>query len=216
FMDYRNADGSIAEMCGNGIRVFARYLLAAGLAAGPDLLIGTRAGVRVVREGRAGLTVEMGPATVTGTASARMGGRDLDGLVISVGNPHLACVVDEPVAGYDLSRAPELPPGEFPGGANLEVLRVTGGRHAEMRVYERGSGVTLSCGTGAVAAAVAAAVAVGEWQAGPEPAWTIDVPGGRLTVAPGAPASWPSRPALLVPPGELAGSPLREPAGAAP
>ena len=67
FMDYRNADGSIAEMCGNGIRVFARYLLDNGLAAGPELAIGTRAGVRVVREALDGrLTVDMGPARVTG------------------------------------------------------------------------------------------------------------------------------------------------------
>ncbi len=72
FMDYRNADGSIAEMCGNGIRVFARYLLANGLAAGPELAIGTRAGVRVVREALdGGLTVDMGPARVTGRGSAR-------------------------------------------------------------------------------------------------------------------------------------------------
>ena len=176
FMDYRNADGSIAEMCGNGIRVFARYLLDHGLAAGPELAIGTRAGVRRVRDagaagrpgGRPGpeLTAEMGPAVVTGHGRARIGERACDGLAISVGNPHLACLTDLPVADFDLSGPPALDQGQFPDGANVEVLRVTAPRHVEMRVYERGSGATLSCGTGAVATAVAAAVAAGSGRPG--------------------------------------------------
>jgi diaminopimelate epimerase len=211
FMDYRNADGSIAEMCGNGIRVFARYLLGAGLAAGPELAVATRAGVRVVRENAGGeLTVDMGPASVTGRGSARVGDRSCAGLAISVGNPHLACVVAEPVADFDLSRPPALEPGQFPDGANVEILRVTGERRVEMRVYERGSGITLSCGTGAVATAVAAAAAAGEWQAGPEHSWTVLVPGGRLTVTPSATASLLTGPAVLVAAGELDEAWLRE------
>jgi diaminopimelate epimerase len=233
FMDYRNADGSIAEMCGNGIRVFARYLLDHDLADGPELAIGTRAGVRRVRDGglrdasadrpagrpadhsaghSAGgpgggpggeLTAEMGPAVVTGHGRARIGGRACDGLAISVGNPHLACLTDFPVADFDLSAPPALDQGQFPDGANVEVLRVTAPRHVEMRVYERGSGATLSCGTGAVATAVAAAVAAGEWQAGTEHSWTVDVPGGRLTVTPSATASLLAGPAVIVAAGEL-------------
>jgi diaminopimelate epimerase len=191
-------------MCGNGIRVFARYLLAAGLAAGPELTVGTRAGVRSVRESAdGGLTAEMGPAAVTGTGSARLGDRACAGLAVSVGNPHLACVVEDPVAVFDLSRPPVLESGDFPDGANVEVLRVTGDRQVEMRVYERGSGATLSCGTGAVAAAVGAAVAAGEWLAGPEPTWTVDVPGGRLTVTPSATASLLAGPAVIVATGEI-------------
>ena len=204
FMDYRNADGSIAEMCGNGIRVFVRYLLDNRLAVGPELTIGTRTGVRAVREALdRRLTVDMGPAQITGEGSARLGDRAVPGLAISVGNPHLACVVDDPVAGYDLSAPPVLAEGEFPDGANVEVLRLTGDRRAEMRVYERGSGATLSCGTGAVAVAVAAAVAAGEWRSGPERTWTVDVPGGRLAVTPSDTASLLSGPAIILATGEL-------------
>jgi diaminopimelate epimerase len=239
FMDYRNADGSIAEMCGNGIRVFARYLLDTDLAHGPELPVGTRTGVRVVRETGAGeLIAEMGPAVVTGEGSARIGERSCAGLAISVGNPHLACLTDLPVAGFDLTRPPVLERGQFGDGANVEVLRVIGPRHVEMRVYERGSGATLSCGTGAVATAVAAAVAAGEWRTGAEQSgleysrtdrsaaghfgadhsgagnygversgsersWTVDVPGGRLTVTPSATASLLAGPAVIVAAGEL-------------
>jgi diaminopimelate epimerase len=233
FMDYRNADGSVAEMCGNGIRVFARYLLDSELAAGPALAVGTRAGVRVVTQAPGGeLTAQMGPARVTGTGSARLGDRTCAGLAISVGNPHLACLVDEPVADFDLTRPPTLETGQFPAGANVEILRLTGNRQVEMRVYERGSGATLSCGTGAVAAAVGAAVAAGEWLAGegragdglagdglaaerlagPEPAWTVDVPGGRLTVTPSPTDSRLAGPAVIIAAGELDDAWLRAPA----
>ncbi len=151
-MDYRNADGSVAEMCGNGIRVFARYLLDHGLASGPELAIGTRAGIRTVRlEADGRYSVDMGAALVTGKAAAVIGGRSYRGLGVNVGNPHLACVVSEPVAGFDLSVPPEVDAAEFPDGVNVEVVRVTGDRSAEMRVHERGSGETQSCGTGAVA-----------------------------------------------------------------
>jgi diaminopimelate epimerase len=211
FMDYRNADGSVAEMCGNGVRVFARYLLESGLAAGPELAVGTRSGVRVVRaEGDGWFSAEMGPAKVTGTGSARLGEASYAGLGVSVGNPHLVCLLDFPVAAADLTRPPGLDPGQFPDGANVEVVQVTGDHQAEMRVYERGSGVTLSCGTGAVAAAVGAAVAAGEWQAGPEQTWAVRVPGGRLAVTPSAVASRLAGPAVIVAAGELDDTWLRE------
>ena len=204
-MDYRNADGSIAEMCGNGVRVFARYLLDTGLAAGPEIAVATRAGLRPVREEPDGqLTVNMGGARVTGAGQVRLGSTRLDGLEISVGNPHLACVTSVPVGEIDLS-APQLlaSPGP-PGGVNVEVVRITGEHQAEMRVHERGSGVTLSCGTGTVAAAVAAAVAVGDWDAGRELPWTVRVPGGMLAVTPSATASILTGPAEIVAYGELA------------
>jgi diaminopimelate epimerase len=204
FMDYRNADGSVAEMCGNGVRVFVRYLLDCGLASGPDLAVATRAGIRQVTERADGqLTVDMGGARVTGEGSVDLGGERLDGLAISVGNPHLACVTDLPLGEIDLSAPRLLAPESPAGGVNVEILRITGEHEAEMRVHERGSGLTLSCGTGTVAAAVAAAVRAGDWQAGRELPWTVRVPGGRLAVTPSATASLLTGPAEIVAHGEL-------------
>jgi diaminopimelate epimerase len=204
FMDYRNADGSVAEMCGNGVRVFARYLLDCGLATGPELTVATRAGLRPVTEEADGqLTVDMGGAQVTGEGSVELGGQRLDGLAISVGNPHLACVTDQPLWEIDISAPRLLAPGSPAGGVNIEIVRITGEHEAEMRVHERGSGVTLSCGTGTVAAAVAAAVSAGDWQAGRERSWTVHVPGGRLAVTPSATASLLTGPAEIVAHGEL-------------
>jgi diaminopimelate epimerase len=207
FMDYRNADGSLAEMCGNGVRVFARYLLDEGLADGPELAVATRAGLRLVAvEADGQLTVDMGGASVTGEGSVELGGQVLTGLAISVGNPHLACVVGEPVTKIDLS-APRLVRAAGPaGGVNVEVLRVTGEHEIEMRVHERGSGVTLSCGTGAVAAAVAAAASAGEWLSDGELPWIVNVPGGRLAVTPSATASLLTGPAEIVAWGEITAS----------
>ena len=178
FMDYRNADGSIAEMCGNGIRVFAKYLLDEGWAAGAEVAIATRAGTRVVRAEPDGqFTVDMGPAVVLGDGEALAGDQRLTGLAISVGNPHLACITDQPVVAVDLSGPWVVRPAELADGANVEVVRVIGEHAIEMRVHERGSGLTLSCGTGAVASAVAAAAAAGEWPAGPRCA--VDRNGAR-------------------------------------
>jgi diaminopimelate epimerase len=207
FMDYRNADGSVAEMCGNGVRVFARFLIEQGMASGPELAVATRAGTRTVRvEADGQLTVDMGSAAVLGEGEVQAGDQRLAGLAISVGNPHLACVISQPVAAVDLSGPSVLRPAELTAGANVEVVRVVGEHEIEMRVHERGSGLTLSCGTGAVAAAVAAAVSTGEWQGEADPAWTVHVPGGRLTVTPSATASLLTGPAEIVASGELADS----------
>jgi diaminopimelate epimerase len=200
FMDYRNADGSVAEMCGNGIRVFARYLVRHGLAAGPEFTVATRSGPRRVRLGAAGdVTVEMGGVAVLGPGHTVVAGQPHAGLRVSVGNPHLACLVDAPLAGLDLSRAPELDPGQFPEGGNVEFVRVTGPRSVAMRVYERGSGETRSCGTGAVAAAAAAANGTGSGDG----AWDVGVPGGDLTVTLEAGRAWLTGPAVIVAEGEL-------------
>jgi diaminopimelate epimerase len=198
FMDYRNADGSLAEMCGNGIRVFGRYLLDHGLVSAPEFTVATRGGTRLLRVEPDGvITVDMGAPLVVGPGRATLAGRALAGLAVSVGNPHLACVVDEPLDGFDLSRPPLLDAGLFPGGANLELVRFTRDAQVEMRVYERGSGQTRSCGTGAVAAAVAAAD-------GSPGRWTVDVPGGRLWVTLDGATSLLSGPAVIVAEGELA------------
>jgi diaminopimelate epimerase len=203
FMDYRNHDGSPAEMCGNGVRVFARYLAKRGLAAGPAFSIATRSGPRRVRlEDDGGVTVEMGSVTVLGPGRAVLGGPGgpaRDGLRISVGNPHLACLVDAPLASFDLTAPPQLDPAQFPEGGNVELVRVTGPGQVQMRVRERGSGETRSCGTGAVAAAAAAAAAAGQDRG----RWQVSVPGGQLTVVLEPGASWLSGPAVIVAEGEL-------------
>ena len=146
FMDYRNADGSIAEMCGNGVRVFARYLLGHGLAEGPSLEVQTRAGARRVWLAADGaITVDMGAPEVRGRGAAVIGGIECGGLEVRIGNPHLACLVDAPVTGFDLSAPPVVDQLRFPDGVNVEVVRAVGPGELEMRVYERGSGATLSC-----------------------------------------------------------------------
>jgi diaminopimelate epimerase len=207
FMDYRNADGSVAEMCGNGIRVFARYLLEKGLAARPEVAIATRAGMRAVRAEPDGqFTVDMGAAVVLGDGAVQAGDQRLTGLAISVGNPHLACMIDQPVTAVDLSDPLVRGPAELAGGANVEVIQAIGDHEIEMRVHERGSGLTLSCGTGAVAAAVAAAAAAGEWPTGPGVPWTVHVPGGILAVTPSVTASLLTGPADIVAAGELSAS----------
>jgi len=180
FMDYRNADGGLAEMCGNGIRVFARYLVDSGLEEPGDLLIDTRAGVKTVTVPHAGdITVGMGPATKLPDAKVQLGGRWWPATGWSMGNPHL--VVTDPdvdLAGLDLSGPPAIdPPGAFPDGVNVEVVERTGPASIRMRVYERGVGETRSCGTGACAAAVAVMAAQDE-----RSSYDVDVPGGRLTV----------------------------------
>ena len=123
FMDYRNADGSVAEMCGNGIRVFGRYLLDHDLVGLPEFGVATRAGVRPVRAEPDGeITVDMGPPQLLGPGRATLAGQDLDGLRVSLGNPHLACLVDGPLADFDLSQPPETDAREFPDGVNLELV----------------------------------------------------------------------------------------------
>jgi diaminopimelate epimerase len=205
FMDYWNADGSLAEMCGNGIRVFARYLIEEGLASGPDLAVNTRAGLRTVRADAGGrFTVDMGPVELLGEGAVEAGGQLLAGVAISVGNPHLACVVDQPLAVIDLGSPRVLGQAARADGVNVEIVRIVGAREIAMRVHERGSGLTMSCGTGAVAAAAAAAWSTGErpdgWLAAP---WTVHVPGGTLTVTLAATASLLAGPAEIVARGHL-------------
>jgi diaminopimelate epimerase len=192
FMDYHNADGSVAEMCGNGIRVFVRYLLESGLAELPDggtLAIGTRAGVRDVQRSANGFSVDLGRwRLIDGDAVVRAKNLPVarPGLGIDVGNPHIvvALASDEELDAADLSYVPKVEP-EPVGGVNVEFvvpaepLVRDGVGQIRMRVHERGSGETLSCGTGAAAAALATR----HWAGSGAPnAWRVTVPGGVVGV----------------------------------
>ncbi|SNQ49056.1 Diaminopimelate epimerase [Frankia canadensis] len=161
FMDYRNADGSIAEMCGNGARVFARYLVAAGYAQPGRFPIATRAGLRLVDVPAVGdVTVDMGVPRPGASAGApvTVAGRSFTAAPVSMGNPHAVCFADDldaaALARLDLTRPPTFSPVDFPDGVNVEIVVDRPGGVA-MRVYERGVGETSSCGTGACAVAVA-------------------------------------------------------------
>lgn len=192
FMDYRNADGSVAEMCGNGIRVFAHYLVRSGLAAiepGSTLPIGTRAGVRDVTRSVSGYQVDLGAWKLSGDDPlVRADGLTVTrpGLGIDVGNPHVvvALASDAELGLLELTRTPELEPAP-PAGANVEFvvpgepLVRDGIGHVRMRVFERGVGETLSCGTGVAATALA----VRYWAGAQAPDnWQVEVPGGTLGV----------------------------------
>ncbi|WP_258342099.1 diaminopimelate epimerase [Saccharopolyspora gregorii] len=195
FMDYRNADGSIAEMCGNGVRVFARYLVDSGLVTGTEFPVGTRAGLRQVRtHSDGGSTVDMGAANVFGESAATLAGRDFSGLAMDLGNPHLACVTDADLDALDLAESPAHDSEVFPNGVNVEFVRPTGPGRVRMRVHERGVGETRSCGTGTVAAAVAALRADGETTG----SRTVDVPGGTVQVEVTGVTTLLTGPAVLV------------------
>ena len=181
FMDYRNADGSLAEMCGNGLRVFVRFLVAEGLVEAGDLSVGTRAGLRhawFLPDGR--VRVSMGQVRVSDArVQVKVGSHQWAGIPVDVGNPHVVSVLrsEDQLATLDLSRAPECEPGDhFPRGVNAEFVELRGPGRLAMRVHERGSGETWSCGTGVVAAAAA----VGGVGAGG--GVEVEVPGGALEV----------------------------------
>ncbi|RQP10172.1 MAG: diaminopimelate epimerase [Microbacteriaceae bacterium] len=191
FMDYHNADGSPAEMCGNGIRVYGAYLLAEGLldlAVGEAVPIGTRGGVRMLTRTDDGFEVDLGPFVIAGDAmvSARRLDVDRPGLAVGVGNPHVVVALadDDELDALDLSEAPVISPAP-PDGANVEFVvpgepLIAGGvGRIRMRVHERGSGETLSCGTGAAAAALATRSWAGD---GAPDAWRVRVPGGEVGV----------------------------------
>lgn len=206
FMDYRNADGSTAQMCGNGVRVFSHYLRAAGLEQRDEFVVGSLAGPRPVAvhhadELHADVTVEMGKANTTGTGDAVVGGRRFTGVAVDVGNPHLACVGVSPedLAALDVAAPVQFDAGQFPEGVNIEVLTAPAGGAVSMRVHERGVGETRSCGTGTVAATIAALRHLGE-QTG---TLTVRVPGGEVTVTITEATSYLRGPSELVAHGQL-------------
>ena len=180
FMDYRNADGSVSEMCGNGVRVFGRYL---GEHEGADpsrpLPVATRAGVKVLRFEADQVSADMGPAQVLGETKVAVPGHVWPALHVSMGNPHAVAFVEDLADAGPLLDPPQHDPAVYPDGVNVELVVRRGARHVAMRVHERGSGETRSCGTGACAAAVAAMLAD---EAPRGSTYTVDVPGGRLAV----------------------------------
>ncbi|MEV5318527.1 diaminopimelate epimerase [Streptomyces sp. NPDC052687] len=187
FMDYRNGDGSIAEMCGNGVRVFARYLQYAGLVTEGDLAVATRAGVKSVHIAKDGdVTVGMGKALLPeGDVTVSVGEHSWPAWNVNMGNPHAVAFVDDLAdAGSLLTPPPFSPATAYPDGVNVEFVVDRGPRHVAMRVHERGSGETRSCGTGACAVAVATARRDGTDPAvtGTPVTYTVDVPGGRLVI----------------------------------
>lgn len=197
FMDYRNADGSVAEMCGNGVRVFARYLRRAGLVEAGDLALATRGGVKEIHIAKSsetsGGTADLGAVTVRmgravlpeGDVSVAVGERSWPARNVNMGNPHaVAFVEDLDHAGNLFTAPPVNPASAYPEGVNVEFVVGRGPRHVAMRVHERGSGETRSCGTGACAVAVAAARRDGIDPAvtGEPVTYTVDLPGGRLVI----------------------------------
>jgi diaminopimelate epimerase len=181
FMDYRNSDGSVSEMCGNGVRVFARYLGDhCGAETDRALPIGTRDGIKTATFEPGGrISVDMGRPRCAGTTNVAVGDRTWPAVHVSMGNPHAVVFVDHLDDAGDLRREPAHDTELYPDGVNVEFVVRRAARHLAMRVHERGSGETRSCGTGACAAMVAAA-SVDET---PLPTtYRVDVPGGELAV----------------------------------
>ncbi|WP_372594875.1 diaminopimelate epimerase [Actinotalea sp.] len=207
FMDYRNADGSLAQMCGNGVRVVARFAERLGLWDGTGTwAVGTRAGVRYVTRvacptgaQEEWYAVDMGPWHLPGGAESSAAGSDaqvevkgLDtarpALRVDLGNPHTVLALADPaeLEAADLGSAPVVSP-LAPEGTNVELVVPLGERTTaegtvgvvRMRVHERGVGETQSCGTGACAAAMA----VRTWMGAEAPeSWLVEVPGGVVGV----------------------------------
>ena len=202
FMDYRNADGSIAEMCGNGVRLFVHFLIQeqlVDLPVGSTLQIGSRAGVKQVTRLEDGYAVNLGPWGLIHSEQAN--DNALDSLVrahgweqgrpalsITMGNPHTVVALAEmqELSALDLSVAPAVDPVPE-HGTNVEFVvpaepLVSEGIGAvTMRVHERGVGETLSCGTGACAAAAAVRYWAGSTTVIDD--WVVNIPGGQVGVA---------------------------------
>ncbi|WP_154605213.1 MULTISPECIES: diaminopimelate epimerase [Arthrobacter] len=200
FMDYRNADGSLSEMCGNGVRVFVHFLIEQGLVVlhpGDELTIGTRGGVKVVARTGYGYRVDMGPWEFIFPDKAAERGMDSlveaaglavarPALSVDMGNPHTVVALADAaeLEGTNLNQAPSVTPVP-PHGTNVEfavpaepLVRDDVG-HISMRVHERGVGETLSCGTGACAAAATTRF----WAGADAPdTWEVTVPGGVVGV----------------------------------
>ena len=199
-MDYRNADGSLAEMCGNGARLFARFLVDAGWAPAGQIIFQTRGGVRTAQVPAAGdVTVDMGPARLGARSSTRVGAHEIPGVAVDVGNPHLVCLTDVELSTLDLCTQPGYDSEIFPDGVNIEFVTVLGPDRVAMRVHERGVGETRSCGTGTVAVAAAYLASTGRTTG----TVAVGVPGGAVSVAISADDSTLTGPAVMVAAGTI-------------
>ena len=184
-----NADGSEGLMCGNAIRCVGKYLFERGLIS-PDtreITVETGSGIKPlslsVKDGAVGavvtaVTVDMGAVTVSDPYTAEAVGQSYTLLPVSVGNPHAVCFTDD-LSTIEVESAGSILSASVAGGVNVEFVEVLDAQILRMRVYERGSGVTLACGTGACAS-VAAAVAKGYCPANTPVTVLLD--GGALTV----------------------------------
>lgn len=186
-MDHRNADGSLAEMCGNGVRVVAKHVVDHGIVPieGDVVRVATLAGVRAVAvergtDGRVvQATVDMGPPELLGDESLALAEGALDVALVSMGNPHAVVVVDSVGTAAVATLGAEVEAhARFPERTNVEFVEVVDPATVRLRVFERGVGETAACGTGACAAvaALAARGLVGSTVA-------VHLPGGILTIA---------------------------------
>lgn len=207
FMDYHNADGSLSEMCGNGIRVLARYLTGTGLVSAAAFGVATRTGVVTTLVGEDSISVEMPNAVIGPRSWARYhrSGQNYPGISVTVGNPHLVCAVDD-VDVLDLTSPPGVDVRLFPDGANVEFVAPAEpldhadlDKHVRVRVHERGVGETMSCGSGACAVAAVAVQEMGLMVG----TVAVDLPGGRLTVVVALDRCILSGPAEIVAAGEV-------------
>jgi diaminopimelate epimerase len=185
FMDHRNADGSLPQMCGNGVRVFVRYLLEAGLVDGPVVPVATRGGVREINVLDGRFAVDMGEATALAGEEVPLvtvGTRTWPAVGVHVPNPHAVVFVDDLSDTGSLRDAPRVSPRTvYPDGVNVEFVAALAADRLAMRVFERGVGETRSCGTGACAAAWAWRREQPLLAEAPESV-TVQVPGGVLAV----------------------------------
>jgi diaminopimelate epimerase len=189
FMDYRNADGSIAAMCGNGARVVARHLVDSGLVPAGDFALATRSGAKFVRVPETGdISVEMGPAAPIAVEGLRVfpsdpaaGSSGYSAVAIDMGNAHAVVFVESLAEAGRLLDPPVLLPAGALVEANVEFVVFDKPGELAMRVFEHGVGETQSCGTGACAAFAAARARSGE--SGPTRTdWAVRVPGGVLSL----------------------------------
>ncbi len=185
FMDYRNSDGSFSEMCGNGVRVFGRHLADEGLIdPSQPVPIATRAGTKVLTfEDDGTITVDMGSPEILGTSAVTVGHLGWSARHIDMGNPHAVAFVGDLADAGPLLEEPGYDRAVYPDGVNVEFVVRRAAGHVAMRVHERGSGETRSCGTGACAVMVAAALDDGlEAPPAQDLTYRVDVPGGTLRI----------------------------------
>jgi diaminopimelate epimerase len=186
-----NADGSEVEQCGNGARCFARYVLDHGLTRKTDIAVATRAGLITLHvEADGQITVDMGmprfePDEIPFQASQRaevyplkLETTEVEVSVVSMGNPHAVLRVEQVDTAPVTSLGPQIEVNQrFPRRVNVGFMQVVDRQHIHLRVYERGAGETLACGTGACAAVV-----IGRQRGWLDDKVTVSLPGGNLKI----------------------------------